>query len=186
MPADCVLLFQYGSNMSADRLREKIREHQRYVPAGVSLDVRLLGSARLPGWRFCLGLYSARQKCLVGDIIDGQDADEVWGALYELDRELVIRSDGKRSVLDRIEGHRTELDPENYHPVTVTVEFIGELRNAHTYLGREDARRRCRLDHADAAPRSDYLNAILDGARSVGLPAEYVRTLETIGARGNG
>lgn len=166
--------------MSADRLREKIREHRRYVPAGVSLEVRLLGSARLPGWRFCLGLYSARQECLVGDIIEGQDGDEVWGALYELDRELVIRSDGKRSALDRVEGHRTELDPENYEPVTVTVEFAGEVRNAHTYLGRDDARRRCRLDHARAAPRPDYLKAILDGARSAGLPPEYVQTLETI------
>ncbi|MBA3382891.1 MAG: gamma-glutamylcyclotransferase [Actinobacteria bacterium] len=178
--AESALLFQYGSNMLAGRLREKIQEHQRFVPAGVSLEVRLLGPARLPSWRFRFGLYSARQECLVGDIIEGQDTDEVWGALYELDRELVFRSDGKRSVLDRIEGHRTDRDPENYHPANVTVDFSGAARNAHTYVGREDARRRCALDHANAAPRSEYLSAILVGARSVGLPAEYVRTLEAI------
>lgn len=103
----------------------------------------------------------------------------MWGALYELDRELLARSDGGRSVLDRIEGHRTEIDPENYRPITVSVELNGALREAHTYVGDDDARRRCRLDHADAKPRTDYLAAVLDGARAVGLPPTYVRALAT-------
>lgn len=177
VPAECIRLFQYGSNMSEERLRAKIREHQSYAPAGAELDVRLLGCARLTGWRFAFDLYSARQGCLVGDIVESDDGDEVWGALYELDRELVIRSDGGRSVLDRIEGHRTEADPENYRPITVTVELDGELKDAHTYVGGEDARRRCRLDHPEAKPRPDYLRAILDGAHSVGLPGRYVQAL---------
>lgn len=173
------LLFQYGSNMSEDRLAAKIREHQSYAPVGAELDVRLLGCARLKGWRFVLDLYSARQECLVGDIVEGEDGDEVWGALYELDRQLLVRSDGRRSVLDRIEGHRTEMDPENYRPIAVTVELDGDPREAHTYVGGEDARQRCRLDHPDAAPRPDYLRAILDGANAVGLPATYIAALAT-------
>lgn len=176
-PADRALLFQYGSNMSEQRLRDKIREHRRYAPAGADLDVRLLGCARLKGWEFVLDLYSAQQGCLVGDIVEGEDDGEVRGALYELDRQLLVRSDGRRSVLDRIEGHRTERDPENYRPITVTVELAGDLREAHTYVGDDDARRRCSSDHPDAKPRPDYLRAILDGANAVGLPTGYVRAL---------
>jgi len=172
-------LFQYGSNMSEERLAAKIREHQSYAPEGAELDVRLLGCARLKGWRFVLDLYSARQKCFVGDIVEGEDGDEVWGALYELDRQLLVRSNGSRSVLDRIEGHRTERDPENYRPITVTVQLDGDPREAHTYVGGEDARQRCRLDHADAKPRADYLRAILDGADAVGLPQGYMAVLAT-------
>ena len=157
----------------------KIGEYQSYAPAGVKLDVRLLGCARLSGWRFVFDLYSAQQACLVGDIVEGEDGDEVWGVLYELDRELLFRSDGRRSVLDRIEGHRTEVDPENYRPITVTLELEGERKEAHTYVGGEDARRRCRLDHPEARPRLDYLHSILDGAQSVGLPRGYVRALAT-------
>lgn len=178
-PADRALLFQYGSNMSEQRLRAKIREHQSYAPAGAGLDVRLLGCARLKGWRFVLDLYSARQACLVGDIVEGEDRDEVWGALYELDRQLLVRSDGRRSVLDRIEGHRTEVDPENYRLITVTVELAGDPREAHTYVGDDDARGRCSSYHPDAKPRPDYLRAILDGADALGLPARYVRALAT-------
>jgi gamma-glutamylcyclotransferase (GGCT)/AIG2-like uncharacterized protein YtfP len=178
-PTERALLFQYGSNMSEKRLTAKIREHKSYAPGGSELEVRLLGCARLRGWRFVLDLYSARQECLVGDIVEGEDRDEVWGALYDLDRQVLVRSDGKRSVLDRVEGHRTEMDPENYRPITVTVELDGDPIEAHTYAGREDARQRCRLDHPGARPRPDYLRAILHGANDVGLPMRYMAALAT-------
>jgi hypothetical protein len=177
-PADRALLFQYGSNMSEQRLTAKIRTHQSYAPVGADLDVRLLGCARLKGWRFVLDLYSARQSCLVGDIVEGEDRDEVWGALYELDRQLLVRSDRKRSVLDRIEGHRTEVDPENYQPATVTVDFAGELIDALTYVGSAQARERCHSDHSEASARFDYVHAVLEGAKSIDLPSDYLRMLE--------
>ncbi len=111
-----------------------------------SLIRMLLGPARLPGFRFVFDLYSARQKCLVSDVIEGGESDEVWGVLYELDRELVQRSDSQRSVLDRIEGHQTKSDPENYRPIKVTVLLDGTPVTAVTYVGAEDARRRCVTD----------------------------------------
>jgi hypothetical protein len=39
---DRALLFQYGSNMSEDRLAAKIREHQSYAPEGAELDASFL------------------------------------------------------------------------------------------------------------------------------------------------
>jgi hypothetical protein len=173
-----LLLFQYGSNMSVTRLTAKVGQFRReFAPRGANLDVELLGPARLPGWRFVLDLYSARQQCLVADIVEAGEGDEVWGALYALDRELVFRSDGAQSLVDRIEGHKTKVDPENYRPRPISVELNGELKEAWTYSGHDEARRRCSLQHRGAETRVDYIDAILDGARSLALPHDYVNVL---------
>src|SRR5437879_2816163 len=121
-------LFQYGSNMSRSSLMEKLdRDDVREcVPIGVDVDVRLIGKACLPQWRFVLDLYSQTNECLVGDIVSGTEDDEVWGAVYDLDRELVLRADGGRSALDAIEGHMPRLHPENYWPMCVTVWLDGD------------------------------------------------------------
>ena len=71
-----------------------------------------------------LDLYSFGNQGLVSDIVEGAEGGEVWGVVYELDRELVFRSDGGRSVMDRIEGHRTERDPENYKPAFVRLKSV--------------------------------------------------------------
>jgi hypothetical protein len=108
-----LLLFEYGSNMSQTRLEAQIERYRPHAPAGATLALTRLGAARLFGYRFTLGLWSARQQCLVSDIVEEQ-AGDVCGVLYRLDRELVLRSDGARSLFDRIEGYRTERDLQNY------------------------------------------------------------------------
>src|SRR5215211_2332301 len=57
------------------------------------------------------------------------------GALYEIATALVTRCDGERSVVDRLEGHRTTRDPENYAKICVTVDLYGESATAWTYVG---------------------------------------------------
>jgi hypothetical protein len=169
-----VTLFQYGSNMSADRLLVSVDTHSpRYAPAGTPSKIHSLGRARLRGWRFIPDLYSRRQGSLVADIRKGSNEDQVWGVLYKLHRNLVDRTDGTRSVLDRIEGHRPERDPENYRPCIVGVELDDALVSAVTYVGTEEARRRCRENHADAQVKLGYAAAVLDGAASVSLPSDY-------------
>jgi hypothetical protein len=173
------LLFQYGSNMAEDELKSKItRHHARFAPPGVEADLNLRGAARIVGWQFDFGLFSAGRRHRVADIVHVGGDTEVWGALYELPTELVRRSDGERSVLDRIEGHATTDNPENYLPVRVEVEFAGESVEAWSYVGRDDARERCRLDHWDAPPSEAYIRAILDGAASLGLLDAYVDELK--------
>ena len=56
---------------------------------------------------------------------------------------LQARSDGNRSVVDRLEGHRTTRDPENYEKACVTVELRGKLMKAWTYVGLQEAIDRC-------------------------------------------
>jgi gamma-glutamylcyclotransferase (GGCT)/AIG2-like uncharacterized protein YtfP len=172
-------LFQYGSNMSVARMRGKIEEHRQLAPTGSDLSVSLLGPARLPGFRFVFDLYSARQQCRVSDVIEGDESDEVWGVVYELDRELVQRSDGRRSVLDRIEGHRTTTDPENYRPIEVTVLVDETPVTALTYVGADDARRRCVTDHPEAQVAPAYLEPILSGAAEARLPGGYLNVIKS-------
>ena len=124
-------------------------------------------------WRFVLDLYSQTNECLAGDIIPGDWNDVVWGALYELDRELVLRADGERSALDAIEGHMPNVDAENYWPMCATVALEGEANrrvHAWTYVGHPEARLRV---PAAARPSENYLDRVLVGAAEIGLPLEY-------------
>jgi len=175
------LLFQYGSNMSERVLYSKIQRHlAQYAPAGTTPDLALLGAARLPGYRFAVDLFSSTGGHRVADIVESSDADEVWGALYSLPVELVRRSDGERSVLDRIEGHRTSRDPENYAPRRLTVELAGDRLDAWTYVGIDDARARCARQHRNADVSADYRQSIIEGATALAVPADYLVVLTTI------
>jgi hypothetical protein len=174
---ELTLLFQYGSNMDRGRLLSQIeRFAPQYAPTGLAVELSLLGAASLPGWRFIADLYGAGSSHRVADIVEEETAT-VWGALYELPVELVSRYDCKRSVLDRIEGHRTVKDPENYRPHNVTVDLRGEAREARTYVGLDEARRRCAAEHPDASVSEDYRDYVLGGATEVGLPQAYVAEL---------
>lgn len=167
--------------MSQERLEAKIAQHApRYAPPGTPLSIRLVGPGRLRGWTFVVDLHSARGNCRVGNVVEGGEDEEVWGALYELDRELVVRSDGNRSVLDRIEGHRTERDPPNYEPATVTVQVADLAYVGQTYIGRPDARERCMAEHPHAVPSEEYGRAVLEGARVLGLPQRYRASLGSL------
>src|SRR5262249_50573542 len=150
------------------------------APEGTPLDVRLLGTARLRGWALVFDLFSASHQSRVADIVEADDAAEVWGALYELSTELVIRSDGERSVLDRIEGHRTERDPENYRPMEINVEVDGVDEASYVYVGIDDARARCGDMHPLAQVSPEYASVVLEGAAAVGLPVAYVDRLEEL------
>jgi gamma-glutamylcyclotransferase (GGCT)/AIG2-like uncharacterized protein YtfP len=176
------LLFQYGSNMSSQVLQGKIEQHLReFAPAGTEAAIRLIGPAKLKGWRVVFDLFSSRGKHRVIDIVEGHDAAaEVWGALYELSIELVCRTDKKRSVLDRIEGYRTSQDPANYEPRRVTVEVGDRKLQAWTYVGSDAARERIVREHPDAPMSADYTTAITDGAAALGLPAHYRKMLQRL------
>jgi hypothetical protein len=175
-------LFQYGSNMDRKRFVERIKGvYNRYAPAGTSVEATLLGAARLPGWRLRANLWSAGRGCRVVNVVEEPGA-EVWGALYELPAALVNPPDGTRSVVDRLEGHRTERDAENYEKVEINVELDGEPTSAWTYIGLRDAVARCAREHPATSCDQEYTDTVLAGAEAIGVPAAYLWQLrETLG-----
>ncbi len=172
-----VRLFQYGSNMARERFIQRIEaEYEAHAPHGTPILVTLLGPARLEDWRLRPNLWSATRGCRVVNIVEKNGA-EVWGALYEIAAALVTRCDGKRSVVDRLEGHRTTRDPENYAKICVTVNVGGEPSTAWTYIGLREAIDRCEQEHPTTACDSDYIGTVIAGAESIGVPDRYLTAL---------
>lgn len=176
-PHDTVRLFQYGSNMARDRFIRRLEdEYGRHAPPGTPVVVNLLGPARLGGWRVSANLWSATRGCRVLNI-EKTDGGAVWGALYEITAALVTRCDGERSVVDRLEGHRTTRDPENYAKVCVTVDLGGQPITAWTYIGLREAIERCEREHPGTRCDADYLQDVASGAVSSGIDEGYVEEL---------
>lgn len=178
---DTVRLFQYGSNMARDRFVQRIKENYDHAPEGTPVVVKLLGRARLEGWRLQANLWSATRarrgaEARVANVVKAS-GQEVWGALYEIAAGLVICCDGERSVVDLLEGHRTTKDPENYAKICVTVDLDGEPRTAWTYIGLREAIERCEQDHPGTACDRDYAETVIAGAKSIGVPDDYVGAL---------
>jgi Gamma-glutamyl cyclotransferase, AIG2-like len=191
-----VRLFQYGSNMYRERFVQRIKDNADHAPHGTRLEAKLLGRARLDGWRLQSNLWSAsleRRKqrdaslgdaraCRVVNIVREEGAT-VWGALYEIASDLVTRCDGDRSVLDLLEGHRTTRDPENYAKICITVDLDGALQTAWTYIGLREAIERCERCHRDTSCDPSYAETVITGADSIGVPEEYLEFLRKVLAR---
>lgn len=172
-----VRLFQYGSNMASKRFMERIKqEYDKHAPPGTSIRVTPLGAARLSDWSLRLNLWSTTRGCRVLNIVE-EKGSEVWGALYEMTSELVTRCDGRRSVVDRLEGHRTTRDPENYAKICVTVDLAGQLKTAWTYIGLREAADRCEREHPGTKCGADYAESVISGAQSTGVPDNYIAAI---------
>src|SRR5262249_25466321 len=86
---------------------------------------------------------------------------EVWGVAYRITRRDLMRLDSTEGVPGR-----------GYRHTTVEVESRGGLLNAVTYIAAGK--------QYDGKPSLRYLTLLQDGARAHGLPADYVRFLESV------
>jgi gamma-glutamylcyclotransferase (GGCT)/AIG2-like uncharacterized protein YtfP len=89
-------------------------------------------------------------------------AAQVWGVIYRISRRDLMR-------LDLTEG----VPGRGYRHMTVTVEADdGQLLDAIAYIaeGKED----------DGKPSLRYVTLLREGARAHGLPAHYIRFLESV------
>lgn len=178
-----IRLFQYGSNMHRESFIKRINDNDDHAPAGTPVVPRLLGPARLDGWRLQANLWSATRarrvasnQARVANIVKASDG-EVWGALFEIAADLVTRCDGERSVVDLLEGHRTRKDPENHAKICVTVDLDGEPRTAWTYIGLHEAIDRCEREHPGTGCDPSYAGTVIAGAKSIGVPDDYLEVL---------
>jgi gamma-glutamylcyclotransferase len=118
---------------------------------------RFVGPARLPGFRLELRRRSIRWGGGAADVVES-DGGEVWGALYELP-EL--------SLLDRKEGAGFA-----YQRREVQVERDGKPAAAVVYEVMDK-------EPEEVAPTPEYAALLLSGARERGLPAGWLRELES-------
>ena len=141
------LYFAYGSNMEPRRFKRRCPR------------ARVLGPARLPGYRLDFTRYSTGFRGGIADIVADPEA-EVWGVLSRVEESDL-------ASLDEYEGV-----PVGYRRERVTVlDESGQEHLAITYVANPTGR---------FAPSKAYIEIILAGAREHGLPPDYVRRLEQI------
>lgn len=160
------LVFQYGSNLSSERINshERLRGDARV--AGVALTTE--------HFHLDFTVHSRTNGCAAADIVPTTSGRRIWGVLYAIPPELVFRGEapaGRRS-LDEIESNyeRIEIDvtPQLDHALTGPV---------LTYVVRERRRGLRTAAH--------YAAHILRGLQEHGAPGEYVDYVRTRIAHNN-
>lgn len=150
------LYFAFGSHLDIERLR-------LHCPSA-----RFVTSARLPGYRLAFSIESRNTwHGGVADIVPsaGDTLDEVWGALWVLDG-------ADSHALDEQEG--VFRVPPAYERTTVTVETpAGDRVTCRSYHVVTP-------DLVGIAPSPAFKATLLRGARTCGLPADYIARLEAI------
>lgn len=139
--------FAYGSNMDPVQMRER------------APGARALGAARLGGWRLTFTRDSPGWGGGVGHI-ESDDADEVWGVLWD-----VTEPDLK--TLDDYEG----VDVGAYMRDRISVTHDGREVEAVVYLA---------VPRGFKRPSKRYVAALVRGAAAHRLPAAYVERLRSL------
>jgi cation transport regulator ChaC len=149
--SDTVWYFAYGSNMHDS----VFLVHRRMRP----LEWRV---GRLSGYRLRFNLDGRPKGKAAPANICADPAGEVWGVLYRITSREMIR-------LNSTEG----VPGGNYRPTWLDMEDAdGRRVTAMTYVAPGNP--------IDGRPSLRYLALLRDGARAHGLPAAWVRLLESV------
>jgi hypothetical protein len=161
---DRVFLFQYGSNMSPDRLNSCKRLNGQAIP---------ISAAALDGWGIRFDPYSTTNRSAVTDILPAS-GEHVMGILFDVPESAV-------DIMDRIEGVCPD-GTGNYKRGDVVVKIIpeGEGVNAITYVGTSAGRERFGKQPVDRQVVTPaYFEHLLDGARQFNFTEEYIAYLKS-------
>jgi cation transport regulator ChaC len=149
--ADSVWYFAYGSNMHDSAFRERRRMRPLEWRAG-----------RLCGYRLRFNLDGRPVGKAAPANICLDPAGEVWGVLYRITSREMVRLNSTEGV----PGGR-------YRPTWLSVEDAqGRTVTAMTYVAAGNPN--------DGRPSLRYVQLLRDGARAHGLPADWVRLLESV------
>jgi cation transport regulator ChaC len=149
--SDTVWYFAYGSNMHHSAFQDRRRMHP--------LEWRV---GRLPGYRLRFNLDGRPKGNAAPANICSDPAGEVWGVLYRITSREMVRL----NATEGIPGGR-------YHPTWLNVEDAdGQPVAAMTYVAPGNP--------TDGRPSLRYISLLRDGARAHGLPAEWLRWLDSV------
>ena len=154
-------VFAYGSNMNLADLRRWL-ESKNY-PTNQLLKAI---PARLPGYRLAWNYWSSSRQGGAANV-ETSPNDEVLGAILEIGPAVL-------DAIDRKEGH-----PTRYSRLPHPIECF-ELENESPQLAwvyEVTDEFRC---EEEKLPTQDYMRIVLEGAKALDLPAEYLHRLESI------
>jgi gamma-glutamylcyclotransferase (GGCT)/AIG2-like uncharacterized protein YtfP len=157
-----VILFQYGSNMSPDRLNGSCRLNGQATP---------ISGAKLDGWGIRFDLYSKTNDSAVTDIVPAP-GEHVLGVLFDIPESALAK-------MDEVEGVRPD-GTGNYQRAHVKVTPVPDSAAvaAVTYVSTEAGRKRFAKEPAERkAVKPAYFQHLLDGAQHFNFAADYVAYL---------
>jgi len=150
-PSQQVWYFAYGANMD---------DRTFCVRRGITPIER--GVGRVKGYRLRFNLEGRPRGRAAPANLYPDPAAEVWGVFYRITRRNLMRLDATEGVPGR-----------GYRHAIVTVETDdGRRLEAVTYIaeGKPD----------DRKPSLRYITLLREGAKAHGLPADYIRFLESV------
>ena len=119
-------------------------------------------SGRIKGYRLRFNLDGRpRGKAAPANLHPDPEA-EVWGVLYRITRRDLLRLDSTEGVPGR--GYR--------HIEIAAEDRNGRVVQAVTYMAQ--------AKDVDGRPSLRYITLLREGARAHGLPAHYIRFLESV------
>lgn len=142
--------FAYGSNLDPEQMQRRCPGH------------RVIGAGFLPGHRLKFQGQGEDWGGAVATVVP-DTRDTVWGVVFELSEEDLRR-------LDEYEGCRGDADPTGLY---VRRDFDVRLADGGAVRATAYVMRR----RLEGKPSKMYLDAITRGARSHGLPTDYVDRL---------
>ena len=144
----------YGSNLYLPRLRERAPNWDGTFLTG-----------RLPNYQ--LKFHKRSQRYCVAASIVPHSTRCVWGIVIELGSSDLRRMDRYESL---------HLTPKQYdrHPVNICLDGYGD-RAAQTYIAEPN------FVVEGLFPAAEYLNYLLQGGRSCGLPRDYLQAIAKLG-----
>lgn len=147
-------VFMYGSNLLKSRLQARVQNWNGRYQRGI-----------LSGYELRFNKRSQLQ--VVAANVMPRSTHQVWGILVELDADDLEQ-------MDIYEGY-----PNHYNRVQLPIrlEDTGEVM-AYVYVANPT---KILEGHS---PRREYLNYVLQGALSCGLPLNYIRRVERLGEGG--
>lgn len=140
------LVFQYGSNCTAARLKGPKRLNGAAKDLGRALTVE--------DFDIAFDVFSQKNGCAASDLIP-KPGRQAWGVLWEM-------SDATLERLRDIEGKRYEEKPIR------VVDEKGAQRDAVTFIVREKDRRE------NLATSAAYVSWIVYGLREHGVPEDWI------------
>ncbi|MBE9507726.1 MAG: gamma-glutamylcyclotransferase [Chloroflexi bacterium] len=150
------LVFQYGSNISSDRLNSPDRLQGDAVPVGIART--------MDDFELDFTVWSRSNSCAAADILPGAGR-KVWGVLYEIPDYLIKRDTaGGRRSLDAIEGEGT-----NYRRVHIALEDARGTPIENDVITYVAITRRAGLRTS-----LEYCHHIISGLQQHDVPSHYI------------